>query len=341
MNKCHTPITWHNNTVPAINESNLNQYDGELDTLDDRVISLDTVKAAQSDLLQAFKDVSLNSSTGVITFTLFNNTTKTIDTLLEKIAINFDYDDNPISAHYQNLIITLEDGTVKYIDMSALITEYEFNNTSTISFTVESDGTVSANVVNGSITGEKLQPNYLADITAQANAANGSATTASNKALESEGWAVGKQNGVPVTSGSPYYQNNAEWYKDQAQQIAGSSIGGLSDVTIVNPIDLQLLQYNATSQQWENSQAFFNLFYSLVTQTTVVNKDNSGNTTSIVETTSIGVATTTFAESGGVKTITTVIVPTAGDYNYTKTATITTSANAVTIAESYTSTAKE
>lgn len=341
MNKCHTPITWVNDTTPAINETHLNQYDGELDTLDDRIISLDTTKADESDLLVAFKDVSLNSSTGVITFTLFNNTTKTIDTLLEKIAINFDYDDDPTSAHYQNLIITLEDGTYKYIDMSALITQYEFTNSSTVAFTVGNDGSVTASVVDGSITASKLQPNYLADVTAQANAASGSATTASNKALEAEGWSVGTQNSVPVTSGSPYFQNNAKWYKDQAQQIAGSSIGGLSDVTIVDPIDLQLLQYNATSQQWENSQAFFNLFYSLVTQTTVVNKDNSGNTTSIVETTSIGVATTTFAESGGVKTITTVIVPTVGAYNYTKTATITTSANATTIAESYTQTAKE
>lgn len=189
MNKCHTNIGWRNDTTPAINETNLNYMDGCIDTIDDRVVAMDTSKANQSDLLKAFKDVSLNTATGVITFTLFDNTTKTIDTLLEKVAINFDYDDNPSSAHYQNLIIELEDGTYKYIDMSALITEYEFTTTDTIAFTIGQDGAVSADVRDGSITGAKLQPNYLADVTAQANIASGAATTATTAATNAEGYA--------------------------------------------------------------------------------------------------------------------------------------------------------
>ena len=36
-----------------------------------------------------------------------------------------------------------------------------------------------------------------------------------NYALEAEGFAVGEQNGVPVTSGSPYYQNNAKYYSQE------------------------------------------------------------------------------------------------------------------------------
>ena len=43
-----------------------------------------------------------------------------------------------------------------------------------------------------------------------------SASTASTQALKSEGYAVGKQNGTAVESGSDYYQNNAKYYKDQA-----------------------------------------------------------------------------------------------------------------------------
>ena len=210
MNKCHVHIPWANDQTPPINDTNLLQVDGELDTLDDRIITLDTTKALQSDMLLAFKDVSLNSTTGVITFTLFNNTTKTIDTLLEKIAINFDYDDDPTSPHYQNLIITLEDGTYKYIDMSALITEYEFTNSSTVAFTVTS-GAVSADLIDGSITGQKLQPNYLADVTAQANAASASATTATNKATLAESYAVG---GTGTRAGED--TDNAEYYANTA-----------------------------------------------------------------------------------------------------------------------------
>ena len=241
MNKCHVPITWVNDQTPAINDTHLNQYDGELDTLDDRIITLDTTKALQSDMLLAFKDVSLNSTTGVITFTLFNNTTKTIDTLLEKITINFDYDDDPTSPHYQNLIIELEDGTYKYIDMSALITEYEFTDSSTIDFTVTS-GAVSASVIDGSITATKCDPTFALAITdAEANG------------LKSEGFANGTQNGTPVTSGSPYYENNAKYWKEQAQAIASQTLSGLTDVSIFSPTDGQVLAYDDGKNEWTNS----------------------------------------------------------------------------------------
>lgn len=33
-------------------------------------------------------------------------------------------------------------------------------------------------------------------------------------ALKAEGWAIGEQNGVPVSSGSPYYENNAKYWAD-------------------------------------------------------------------------------------------------------------------------------
>lgn len=224
---------WENypSIASPIIDTELNRNEVSVDTVDDRVITLDTTKAEQSDLLQAFKDVSLDSTTGVITFTLFNNTTKTIDTLLEKIAINFDYDDNPSSPHYQNLVIELEDGTYKYIDMSALITQYEFTNSSCISWTIGNDGSVTANIIDGSITGAKLQPNYLADCLSAKSGAENAEADAIAKALVAEGYANGKQNGVPVTSGSPYYENNAEYFKDQAQSIVGSKVDSFNGRT--------------------------------------------------------------------------------------------------------------
>ena len=86
------------------------------------------------------------------------------------------------------------------------------------------------------------------------------------------------------------------------------------------------------------------LFDSLVTGTTVINKDIVGNITSIVQTVSYpiaGVSTTVFSTSDGSKIITTTIVPDTGDINYIKTTTITNSANDITIAESYSTVAKE
>ena len=41
--------------------------------------------------------------------------------------------------------------------------------------------------------------------------------------LQSEGYALGTQNGVPVSSGSPYYENNSKWYSEHPVG------GGISD----------------------------------------------------------------------------------------------------------------
>lgn len=214
-----------------ITDNELNRNEVSVDTIDDRVITLDTIKAEQADLLLTFKAVSFDSTTGVFTFTKWNNTTVTVDTDIEKIAINFDYDDNPSSPHYQNLVIELEDGTYKYIDMSALITQYEFTNSSCISWTIGNDGSVTANVIDGSITESKLQPNFLADCRSAKAGAESAEANAIAKALVSEGYANGKQNGVPVTSESPYYHNNAEYFKDQASSIVGSKVDSFNGRT--------------------------------------------------------------------------------------------------------------
>lgn len=54
-----------------------------------------------------------------------------------------------------------------------------------------------------------------------ATASETSASASGTSALVSEGFAKGTQNGVPVTEGSPYYQNNSEYFKDQAEGIVG------------------------------------------------------------------------------------------------------------------------
>ena len=50
--------------------------------------------------------------------------------------------------------------------------------------------------------------------------ADEAATDAAADALKAEGFAVGEQNGTAVASGSPYYHNNAEYFKDQAEAAA-------------------------------------------------------------------------------------------------------------------------
>ena len=55
-----------------------------------------------------------------------------------------------------------------------------------------------------------------------ATAASGSATSANTNALKAEGYAVGQQNGTDVASDSPYYENNAKYYSEEAAASAAS-----------------------------------------------------------------------------------------------------------------------
>lgn len=250
MQKAHQNINWENtpSLETPLNETNLNLMDRSIDTIDDRVIAMDVSKANQSDLLQTVKTITYNASNGVFTIIFFNGTSTTIDTDIEKIAINFDYDDDPTSPTYQKIIIELEDGTYKYIDLSALITEYEFVASSTITPTVN-NGNVSMDIIDGSVTDQKMQPNYLADITVQASASASAASSASASKQDSEAWAVGTRNGAPVQYGDPTYQNNAKYY---AQHGAGTSFSGLADTDFDNLQNGQVPIYDAENQLWIN-----------------------------------------------------------------------------------------
>lgn len=74
-------------------------------------------------------------------------------------------------------------------------------------------------------------------------------------ALKAEGYANGTQNGTAVGSSSPYYHNNAKYWKEQAEGVANNTLNGLSDVGIVNPQEGQVLAYNATLGEWTNDNS--------------------------------------------------------------------------------------
>ena len=175
MQKAYSKTTWENSPSDntPLNEANLNHIESGIDEIDNRVISLDTTKFDKTEAAGLIKSFELDTATGIITITKYNGSVQTIDTLLEKIAVNFDFDSTT-----QHLIITLDDGTRKEIDLSAFITQYEFLDSDTIAFTVDSAGKVKAIVKEGSILEKHLQPNYLADVKTEVAKAEASKTAA-------------------------------------------------------------------------------------------------------------------------------------------------------------------
>lgn len=176
MNKAYERINWENypSAKTAVNARNLNKIDSATDEIDNRVVALDAIKLDKVTAATMVKDVAYNESTGIFTITYLNGSTIILDTKLEKLAVNFSFD-----KENQKLIIILDDGTTQEVDLSALITEYEFADTDTIAFSVDSTGKVSAIVKDGSITEDKLQPNFLADVKVEVAKAQASATAAS------------------------------------------------------------------------------------------------------------------------------------------------------------------
>ena len=72
--------------------------------------------------------------------------------------------------------------------------------------------------------------------------ASGSATSAGTEALKAEGYAVGKQNGTDVASGSPYYENNAKYYADEAATSAASfTVDSAMSTSSTNPVQNKVI----------------------------------------------------------------------------------------------------
>lgn len=186
MNKTYGRINWENypSDETPLNESNLNKIDVATDEIDNRVITLDTTKATKEEVSTLVQDVAFEEKTGIITIVKKNGSKVTIDTQMEKIAVNFSY-----NAGTQQIILTLIDGTKQYIDLAALITQYEFLESDTVAFSIDSAGKVSAIVKEASIQEKHLRPNYLADIkveVAKAQASQSAAAKSESNAKASE-----------------------------------------------------------------------------------------------------------------------------------------------------------
>ena len=226
MQKIYSRINWENfpSEKTAVNESNLNKMDLAIDNLDDRVVAMDASKVDLTRANELVKEILWDESNGTLTVVKMNGSRAVIDTKLEKLAVNFTY--NPQT---QQLVITLDDGTVQNVDLSSLITEYEFLDSDTIAFEIV-DGKVKAIVKNGSITEEKLNPTYLGEIHTQVARAESSATSAdaseknaaSSSAL-AKSYAVG---GTGTREGED--TDNAKYYAEQAKN--ASDVGALSEI---------------------------------------------------------------------------------------------------------------
>lgn len=228
MQKVFQRINWQNypSEETPLNESNLNRMDYALDEIDDRVIALDTEKADATTVDNLISSIAVDDVTGEITITKQNGSVTTIQTTLNKIAINFGYDYNT-----QELILTLNDGTEARIDLSTLIQNNEFADSSTIHLGVSQAGIVTGEIILHSITDEHLRTDYLADIRLAEAHADSYQQAAERFSMDAEAWARGTRATEPVIQGEDGYHDNSKYWKDRSEAWA---VGQIDNTPVPN-----------------------------------------------------------------------------------------------------------
>lgn len=247
MQKTYSRINWENYPSEAtpLNESNLNRMDFALNEIDDRVITLNTEKSDKTTVDNLIASIAVDDETGVITVTKQNGSTMTIQTTLNKLAINFGYD-----YETQALLLTLNDGSVARVNLSSLIQNNEFGNTATIALSVSPSGIVTGQIIDHSIGDDQLRTNYLADIRVSEANADAFQQASETFSLDSEAWAKGTRGAVPVPSGTDGYEDNSKFYKGRSEAWAIGEIEGaavpMSDQTYENNSRF----YTGRSEAW-------------------------------------------------------------------------------------------
>ena len=159
--KIYSREYWENfsSEKTAINRNRLNNIESGIDAIDDRVCALDTTKVDLTKANELVEEILWDESNGTLTVVKMNGSRAVIDTKLEKLAVNFSFDEAN-----QRLVIILDDGSKQYVDLSAFVTPFEFKDGDVIYFEVVGGNLVSAGIKDGTISEEKLRPNFLADI---------------------------------------------------------------------------------------------------------------------------------------------------------------------------------
>lgn len=255
MEKLYDRINWHNNTTPAINETNLNLMSKAVDDIDDRVIDiaadvLVTVPQIQAYLEQADDLVeALELMTANPPYIGANGHWYTWDTETE--AYTDSGIDASITVQIADITMLSPDAT-PYVTNTGTDTDPVFHlfiprgkGISSIAKTATSglvdiytitysDGyTTTFTVTNGKSAYQcALDGGYIgteAEFEADLGNFKTYADNAEDSAEDSEAWAVGKRIGEDVPSTDPAYQNNSKYYAGQASTSATAANSSKTD----------------------------------------------------------------------------------------------------------------
>lgn len=204
-------------TIQAILNSVKTELDSKISSaVTEAALTLKSDKAVTN---KHIKSVELDEATGTFTFTRENGTKIVIDTALEKVAVNFTYDEDS-----QSLLLTLADGSTETVSLAAFVTTTEFDDSSTIEWSV-SGSKVKAAVKDGSITDTMLSSALKTMLLGYVNRAAGSAT---NAAASEKNAAASAAQAREAAAGTHGFMAEAGGYAQDAKSEAAKAAGSAS-----------------------------------------------------------------------------------------------------------------
>lgn len=207
----YTITDWQNlpSQRTALGRTNLLHLENGVKEADIRIVQLDASKLSMELANTLVKSVNVDAKTGVITVTKLGGAVDTYDLDIERVVTNFDVTDEGI------IILTLADGTEKQVDIGKFINT--FKSSATIAFTM-TDREVTANIIDGSVTMDKLDPSiqsefrqYMLD-----------AQNARDAALQYQKFAKRYTIGDSEFEGSD--TDNAKYYYESTKQAAAETV---------------------------------------------------------------------------------------------------------------------
>lgn len=226
-------------SVPGVSGTTVKEVLSSMKTLiDDRYTKSQSDANLKNKTDPLIKSVKLEPQTGIWTFTKENGQTVTVDTNLEKIAL-----DVKLDSETKEFVLTLADGTEQRVSLSSFVRFLEFVNSDEIEFSTTGN-TVKAGIKSGSIAEDKLNSVLFSRLdtavsTAESSAANaqtyaqkaqtqatnaaGSAVDAGIDAHNAETWTEGGQLMSEGGTLLPEHTIGAKEYAQMAQNSAGQA----------------------------------------------------------------------------------------------------------------------
>lgn len=199
--------------------------------------------------------VSVDNATGVITVTKKDGTRQTFDTALEKVPASMDLVESSGATY---LVITNQDGSKTKTDVSRLIKQYVFRDSTELDFSTTTSGgvvTVTASIRPSSIGLDRFAPEvtqkleeYNTASKASADEARGSANSASTASSLANDAALRAQNSLSQA------QNSASNASDSATQASQSASSAAASAQSAQSSARQA-QEAAANAQYAQSQA--------------------------------------------------------------------------------------